>query len=142
VYLASQVRGSDKGFLSTDITVGQLVEYRGDIHHIFLRHYLRKQGYSRGRYNQIANYVMMQSEINIQVGDKRPEVYFNELRTQCETGIKKYGNIDSMDLLKENFKEHCIPDIVFNANHEDYADFLAERRILMSNKIKDYYSTL
>lgn len=142
VYLASQVRGGDKGFLSTDITVGQLVEYRGDIHHIFPRNYLKKQGFARGRYNQIANYVMMQSEINIQIGDKRPEVYFTELREQCQTGIKKYGNIESEEVLKENFRMHCIPEMIFGANHENFGDFLTERRRLIAGKIRKYYRTL
>jgi hypothetical protein len=68
VYLASQVRGNDKGFLSREITVKDLITHRGDIHHVFPRGYLKKHGMTRGRYNQIANYVYMQSEINIRIG--------------------------------------------------------------------------
>ncbi|MBU0558688.1 MAG: DUF262 domain-containing protein, partial [Bacteroidetes bacterium] len=35
VYLASQAKAKDKGFLSTDITVHDMIIHRGDIHHIF-----------------------------------------------------------------------------------------------------------
>jgi hypothetical protein len=76
VFLASQVRAGDKGFLSRDITVRDLILHRGDIHHIFPRDYLKKQGLTRGKYNQIANYTMMQSAINTRVGSGSPAQYF------------------------------------------------------------------
>ncbi|MBU1534610.1 DUF262 domain-containing protein, partial [Myxococcota bacterium] len=76
VYQAAQVRMGDKGFLSTDITVRDLLLNRGDKHHVFPRKYLQNQGLSRGRYNQIANFVVAQSEINVAIGDKAPEKYF------------------------------------------------------------------
>ena len=66
-YLAAQVHANDKGFLSKDITVHDLITHRGDIHHLFPRSYLKKHDLTKGKYNQIANYVMMQSEINIAV---------------------------------------------------------------------------
>jgi hypothetical protein len=47
-----------------------------DVHHIFPRNHLKKQGLGRGRYNQIANFAISQSEINIAIGDKAPNVYF------------------------------------------------------------------
>ena len=67
-YLASQVKAMIKAFLSKDITIGDLITYRGDIHHIFPRNYLKKNGLPRGKYNQIAHYVYMQQEVNIQGG--------------------------------------------------------------------------
>jgi hypothetical protein len=45
---------NDRGFLSKDITVRELVELKGDIHHIFPKDYLKKQGLTKGAYNQIA----------------------------------------------------------------------------------------
>jgi hypothetical protein len=59
---------------------------RTDVHHVYPRNHLKKQGLSRGRYNQIANVVLAQSEINIAVGDKSPQVYFSELSEQCAGG--------------------------------------------------------
>ena len=35
VFLASQVKANDKGFLSKDVTVSDLISLRGDIHHLF-----------------------------------------------------------------------------------------------------------
>ena len=86
-----------------------LITYRGDIHHIFPKNYLKKNGLLRGKYNQIANYVYMQQEVNIQVGDKAPEVYFDELLKQCNSHDLKYGAINSLTELNENLTSNCIP---------------------------------
>jgi hypothetical protein len=86
VFLASQVKFLDKGFLSKDISVSDMITHRGDIHHIFPKDYLKKKGMKRNKYNQIANYVYMQTEINIQVGNKSPKVYFEDLLNQCDGG--------------------------------------------------------
>ena len=45
-----------------------MIEHRGDIHHIFPRQYLKENGFSQSQYNQVANYVYVQQEINIKVG--------------------------------------------------------------------------
>ena len=77
VFLASQVKANDKGFLSKDILVSDLISIKGDIHHLFPKDYLKKKGLERGKYNQIANYVYMQSEINIKVGNNPPKNTLN-----------------------------------------------------------------
>jgi len=142
VYLAAQVKANDKGFLSKEISVADLINYKGDIHHLFPRNYLKKNGISRGQYNQIANYVYMQQEINIKVGSKAPGVYFNELLEQCKTGKLKYGGISSESELLNNLKMNCIPESVFDMTVEHYADFLAQRRVIMAQKMKEYYFAL
>src|SRR5207344_2438336 len=68
-YQAAQVKLGDRGFLSRDITVLDLVMNRSDVHHLYPKNYLKNQGLSKGRYNQIANFVLAQSEINIAIGD-------------------------------------------------------------------------
>ena len=142
VYLASQVKTNDKGFLSKDITVGSLIEHRGDIHHIFPRNYLKKQGLTRRFYNQIANYVYMQSEINIQIGNKAPNIYFGELAKQCKGGPTKYGRIKDKSILHDNLAQHAIPEDVFEMTIDHYEEFLRQRRRLMAHKIRDYYFSL
>ena len=141
-YLASQVKSKDKGFLSTDITVTDLITHKGDIHHVFPRDYLKNNGLKKGQYNQIANYVYMQQEINIKVSSKAPCVYFNELKEQCNGGELKYGGIDDLGNLNENLELNCIPDTVFSMDIDNYEDFLNQRRVLMAKKIKDYYFSL
>ena len=142
VYQAAQVKLKDRGFLSRDITVTDLILNRADVHHIFPRAYLKELGLGRGQYNQIANYVLAQSEINIAIGAKAPKVYFGELINQCQGGKKKYGGITNKDELIKNLLEHSIPEEIFNSLAESYDSFLEARRKLMAAKIKEYYQTL
>lgn len=142
VYQAAQVKGQDKGFLSRDITVADIILYKGDIHHIFPKSFLRKNNLARGDYNQLGNYVLMQQEINIAIGAKSPNIYFKELQDQCSGGKMKYGAIDTHEELKENLKTHCIPESIFEADINSYDNFLQERRKLMSQKMKKYYQSL
>jgi hypothetical protein len=141
-YLAAQARLGDRGFLSKDITVRDLLLNRGDKHHIFPRRYLQQQGLNRGRYNQIANFVMAQSEINIAIGDKSPEVYFKEIAEQVNGGLKRYGGITDPESLRQNFEENCIPRRVLEGDILDYDAFLAERRRLMALRIKCWFERL
>jgi hypothetical protein len=142
VYRAAQVKSIDKGFLSRDITVQDLILNRNDVHHIFPKGYLKNQGMSKGQYNQIANYVLTQSEINITIGDKPPVEYFGILRNQCNGGTKKYGAITDLSELKSNLRMHCIPESMLEMSSIDYDWFLQERRKLMARKIKEYFEKL
>jgi hypothetical protein len=142
VYLAAQVKLNDKGFLSKDITVKDLISHKGDIHHIFPKDYLKKYDLTKGQYNQVANYAYTQSEINIKIGSKAPEVYLTELKEQCVNGNLKYSGINDPEMLTENFKQNCIPESIFSMRIENYNEFLEQRRKLMARKIKEYYFSL
>ncbi len=142
LYQAAQVKSQDKGFLSRDITVADIILYKGDIHHLFPKRYLQSNHKSKGDYNQIANYVLMQQEINIAIGAKSPNIYFEELRHQCNGGKMKYGAIDNIDELIDNLRTHCIPLEIFDFTVEEYDNFLIERRRLMADKIRSYYQSL
>ena len=120
VFQAAQIKLNDKGFLSRDISVRELIEVKSDVHHIFPRDYLKKQGMARGQYNQIANYAVAQSEINIAIGKKEPSVYIAQVLDQCDGGKKRYGNITDLNELRENFRMNCIPDGVEKMDVEDY----------------------
>lgn len=141
-YQAAQAQLGDKGFLSTDITVRDLLLNRGDRHHIFPRKHLQKLGLNRGRYNQIANFVIAQSEINIAIGDTPPERYFAELIEQTNSGQQKYGGIIDKGRLHTNFVENCLPDYLLDGRVPEYDDFLADRRRLMALKIKVWFEAL
>ncbi len=141
-FQAAQVKLGDKGFLSRDITVRELIEVKSDVHHLFPRNFLKAEGVNRGQYNQIANYAVTQSEINIAIGDKSPEVYFKQVLAQCDGGKKKYGNITDLDELKQNFRMHAIPEGVENMSAADYPVFLSKRRQLMAARIRKYFATL
>ena len=142
VFLASQVKSNDKGFLSKDVLVGDLISLRGDIHHLFPKDYLKKQGLDRSKYNQIANYVYMQSEINIKVGNKPPKEYFELIKNQISSNEKQLSGINTEIDLLENLKMNCVPSEILNMDIEDYDNFLSLRRRLMAEKIRDYYFSL
>ncbi|QOW20226.1 DUF262 domain-containing protein [Lysobacter ciconiae] len=141
-FIASQVKAGDTGFLSRDIRVSDLVQLRGDIHHIFPKDYLKKSGFKRGDYNQIANFVYMQTEINIGVGNKSPVQYFGEIMDQSNGGKRRYGNIASNEELSDNLAMHAIPASVIEMDAGSYSSFLDERRRLMASKMRAYYESL
>lgn len=142
VFLAAQVKLQDRGFLSQAITVHDLIVHKGDYHHIFPRAYLKKFGLTRGRYNQVANYVMTQSEINIAITNKPPEQYFKEIADQCNGGGLKYGGITDLEELRRNFEMNAIPSDPELLAFDNYEAFLERRRQLMSDKVRAYYQTL
>jgi hypothetical protein len=141
-YQAAQARLGDRGFLSSGITVRDLLINRGDKHHVFPRKYLQRGGASRSSYNQIANFVMAQSEINIAIGDKAPEVYFGELRKQMNGGPKRYGGITDAEELRANLVMNCLPMSLLDGEPLDYVAFLVERRRLMAEKIRQWVAVL
>lgn len=74
----------------------------GDIHHIFPRAYLKKQGIdNRARYNQVAYYIYLDTQVNKAIGDQAPCEYFGKVIQQCEVKAPVLGNIVDMELLKK-----------------------------------------
>lgn len=142
VYQAAQVKLGDLGFLSRDITVRDLLLNRSDVHHVYPRNHLKGQGLAKGRYNQIANFVLAQSEINIGIGDRDPKVYFGELADQCNGGSKRYGGITTIEEMQSNLRMSCLPDGLLDGEIPSFDDFLEQRRKLMAQKIKTYFEGL
>ena len=143
VYLMAQIKNGDQAFLSKETEVKHLIEERGDIHHIFPKKYLQKNGFTnRSQYNQIANYVYTQQEINIAISAKAPDVYMQEMKQQCETKNLKYGEICDEAQLLDNLQMNSIPSSIFTMDYTHYEQFLEERRILMAEKIRAYYESL
>jgi hypothetical protein len=142
VFWAAQVSADDRGFLSQEIRVRDLITHRGDIHHIFPRDYLKQHALLRGQYNQIANYVYTQSEINIRIGKASPAEYMQAVVAQCHEGPVRYGGITDLAQLWQNLAANSIPEAVCTMTVDDYDDFLAERRRLMAHKMREYYGKL
>ena len=141
-YQAAQVKAGDQGFLSSHITVRDLMQNHGDKHHFFPRKHLQRQGFARGQYNQIANFVITQTEINIAISDKAPELYLAQMLEQCNGGKQLYGGITSREELERNLAMHCIPQDALEKPELDYEAFLEERRKLMALKIKTWVESL
>lgn len=142
MYLVAQVKAHDRGFLSAQVDVESMLENRGDIHHLFPKNYLTKHSIPQAQYNQIANYVFLQQEINIKIGDKAPASYMTEVYEQCRTKQPVYGCITDEDELHCNLAQNCIPVGFESMSIGDYDRFLEERRKLMAQKIRNYYFSL
>lgn len=141
-FFAAQAYFGDEGFLSSDIKVKDMIEYRGDIHHLYPREYIKKTYPSKSDYNQIANFVYAQQEINVKISNKAPKEYFAEILSAIEMGESKYGNINNLEDLRRNLAKHCIPETIYEGKASNYMDFLASRRKLMARKIEKYYKNL
>ena len=139
VYLAAQVAGNDKSLLSNTITVKDLIEVAGDVHHIFPKEYLKSAGYDRNLYNQNANYAYLDAQVNKSIGKQAPFEYFAKAVQQCQTKQIMCGSITDLEMLKANLAENCIPFETVEMSHIDYNTFLDQRRKLMAQKIKNYY---
>lgn len=142
VFWAAQANRGDKGFLSKEISVRDMLTHHGDIHHIFPSNYLKKFGLPKQKYNQVANYVYVQQEVNIKIGDAGPDVYMAKVFGQCENNDAVYGAITDVDTLKENLEANCLPMNLADYNFENFEEFLVARRKLMARKISKYYSNL
>ena len=143
VYLMAQVKRGARGFLSEQIDVQSLIEQRGDIHHIFPKKYLQKNGVTnRKDYNQIANYAYTQTEINIKIKDDAPCDYMGKMKQQVAGEGSFYGGITDMDDLKANLAENCVPEGFMEMDIFDYQVFLDMRRNMMAQYIREYYEGL
>lgn len=142
VFWAAQANQGDKGFLSKEITVRDMLTHHGDIHHIFPSNYLKKLNLPKQKYNQVANFVYVQQEVNIKIGDTPPAEYMKTVFKQCESGEAVFGGIVDLNILKANLKSNCLPENLEDYEIGNFDQFLEKRRELMANKIKHYYQLL
>lgn len=140
-YLASQVYAADKSLLS-QIRVEELIRLGGDVHHIFPKKYLMEHGFDRTEYNQTANYVYLDTPVNISIGKKAPKDYFATALNQCGGEKAQCGSIMNERELRANLVINCIPENIFEMDYTHYHDFLEKRRALMAQKIRKYYENL
>lgn len=121
-----------------------MIEQKGDVHHIFPREYLKSKGLTRADYNQVANYIYTQTEINIQIGKKAPKEYLGYVHdVQCCGGETRYGGIIDHDSLRSNLiNDCCLPLDLVSMTLEDYPIFLEQRRKLIAQRLKEYYYSL
>lgn len=143
LFLMAQIKSQDNGFLSESIKVQALIEERGDVHHLFPKKFLQRNGFNnRSQYNQIANYVYTQSEVNIKIKDDAPNVYMKRVLDQLITKQPDICAITDEEVLKENLRHSCIPEGFENYDINDFQEFLQKRRLLMAKKIEEYYKEL
>ena len=81
----------------------------------------------------------MRDDINIKVSDLEPAIYMEK--------VKEYKGAFGSDItsdaeLADNLRSNAIPESLVNATHEDFFEFMVERRKLMALLVKEYYQTL
>ena len=142
-FLAAQVKTEAKGFLSRHISVKDMQETAGDIHHIVPKDHLQKHGYpDRRDYNQVGNFALTETSINIAISNRPPRDYMAEMDEQIRTGVLTLGEIIDRGDLSRNLRENALPMTLGEVTAATYPEFLAERRKLMAAKIREYYERL
>lgn len=143
VFFAAQIYFGDNALFSNGTKIGDLLLVLGDVHHIFPRKYLIKQGITeKNKYNQIANFTYLDTVINKNISDDAPNVYFQKAFDLCKSNKSLFGSISDAEKLSENLAINCIPPEIVNMQAADYEYFLVKRRKLMAEKIKKYYFSL
>lgn len=142
-FLAAQINLNCNSLFMHGTMVSDLINISGDVHHIFPKAYLKKSGIDlKSRYNQVANFTYLDTQVNKAVGDDAPNVYFGKVLEQCDKQTIAFGNISNCNALNANLNENAIPEEVVEMTFEDYDDFLAKRRVLMAKLIERYYKQL
>lgn len=142
-FIAAQINLNCNSMLMNGTKVADLITVTGDVHHIFPRAYLKNNGIdNKTKYNQVANYIYLDTQVNKAISDDAPYIYFTKAKTQCTTKNIEFGNISDENLLKTNLEENCIPANIFNMTVSDYDDFLQKRRKLMAAHVEKYYRGL
>jgi hypothetical protein len=142
-FLAAQVATNARGFLSKDITVATMLQQSGDIHHIVPKDYLQRNGYpDRSDYNQVANFALTETAINISISNKPPAIYMAEMESQIKSGDLALGEITNWKVLERNLADNAIPDDLKEVTVGSYQEFLIRRRKLIAAAIHRYYEAL
>lgn len=99
-------------------------------HHLFPKNYLNnKLNINSIRdVNQIANYALVEWGDNVKISDKAPSEYLDEFKDRFKD-----------NQLKQFYYWHALPE---NWENMDYKEFLAQRRVLISNIIAEGYKAL
>ena len=143
VFLAAQDYLKSDSMLMKGTAISDLITISGDVHHIFPKAYLKKNGVdNKSRYNQVANFTYLDTQVNKAISDDAPCEYFGVILEQCKNKNVEIGNITDENDLMSNLADNAIPTEVVNMDVNDYDDFLVKRRKLIANMIEKYYKSL
>lgn len=137
MFVAAQNKLLKQSFLSKSNLARDLAT--GEIHHIFPKNYLVKNGYDKTKYNRIANFVHLKNDINVSVSDAAPNKYLSNILSGDNN---HHSDIASEKELADNFNDNAIPQMLIEADADDYADFLRQRQRLMAQMLREYYESL
>ena len=137
LFVASQNKHNKSSFLSESNKVSDMTT--AQVHHVFPKNYLAKNGIDKTDYNKIANFVYLRDDINIKVSDLEPAQYMARIKEYKGT----FGSdIKNEGMLDKNLKDNSLPKSLINSTYKEFFEFMEARRKLMANAIKQYYDTL
>lgn len=96
------------------------------VHHIFPRKLLYKHGYSKSQVNAIANFTFITQDTNLQISDRQPLEYLEEIESQHPGAVASHWIPMDRELWKV----------------ENYTDFLAARRELLAQASNEFIQSL
>lgn len=129
IFQMSQIHAKSHAWLEKDKFTADTINEQGNIHHIFPKVYLRKNGFKQSEYNQVANYVWITQPRNLEIGDRAPKDYMTDMETT------KYHS-------GENDQANAIPKDLNELDYHQYDHFLNERRKLMAQNIRRFFNSL
>ena len=129
IFQMSQIRAKSHAWLEKDKFTADTINEQGNVHHIFPKAYLRKNGFKQSEYNQVANYVWITQPRNLEIGDRAPKDYMTDMETT------KYHS-------GENDQANAIPKDLNELDYHQYDHFLNERRKLMAQNIRRFFNSL
>lgn len=129
IFQMSQIHAKSHAWLEKDKFTADTINEQGNIHHIFPKAYLRKNGFKQSEYNQVANYVWITQPRNLEIGDRAPKDYMTDMETT------KYHS-------GENDQANAIPADLNELDYHQYNHFLNERRKLMSQNTRKFFNSL
>ncbi len=142
-FVAAQINLNCNSMLMNGTKIADLITISGDVHHIFPKSYLKNNGItSQTKYNQVANYTYLDTQVNKAISDDAPEIYFAKVKQQCKDKQVVLGNVSDEEVLHSNLAENCIPNNIYKMDVSSYDDFLVERRKMMAALIEKYYKRL
>lgn len=134
VFFAAQVFFGDSSLFNNGLRVADLIGTQGEVHHIFPRKYLLKNGIKERN---------LDPQVNKAVGDDSSNTYFSKAFDSIDSeGKALFGSIGDRIELEKNLSTNAIPSDVLEMDYTRYDDFLVKRRKLMADKIKAYYYSL
>lgn len=129
IFQMALIHAKGHAWLEKDKFTEDVIIRQGNIHHIFPKAYLRKNGFKQNQYNQVANYIWITQPRNLQIGDSAPKNYMND-----EEVIQFHSS--------ENDIKNAIPSTLSSYDYNNYEQFLKERRVLMAQSIKKLFESL
>ena len=99
-----------------------------DVHHIFPKNFLQKNGYTEKDYDKRANFTILDYETNIDISDDAPEKY-----------VKRYKEKTEPNIFNSTMAQNAVP---LDITELSYEKFIEDRKKLMVKIVKAAYESI